>query len=137
METVSCIYQRGKNLLMNVEDIALILFWSMIESGTGIVAACLPTLKIIFSQSTIDKFVSSVRSTFSLRSRSTHNSYPEVHDERDRRSEGSSVVQLAKLGGVSSVESYAMKDTEYLSDTKAHQGEIRLQNTFQQQESFV
>ncbi|KAL8732415.1 MAG: hypothetical protein Q9166_002815 [cf. Caloplaca sp. 2 TL-2023] len=48
--------------------VSTILFWSMIEAGLGIIAACLPTLQYLVRRASIDRFMNSVRSAFSPRS---------------------------------------------------------------------
>ncbi|KAI0381323.1 hypothetical protein F5Y04DRAFT_280856 [Hypomontagnella monticulosa] len=45
-----------------------VLVWSYVEVGVGVVAACLPTLKPIFDERSLDSIVASVRSKVSLRS---------------------------------------------------------------------
>ena len=48
--------------------IALILFWSIIETGVAIIAACLPTLRPLFSNWSLESVIRSVRSAISLNS---------------------------------------------------------------------
>lgn len=48
--------------------VSTILYWSMIEAGLAIVAACLPTLQYLVRKSSLDSMFSSVRSAFSLHS---------------------------------------------------------------------
>ncbi|KAI0157122.1 hypothetical protein GGR52DRAFT_190861 [Hypoxylon sp. FL1284] len=45
-----------------------VLVWGYVEVGVGVVAACLPTLKPIFDNRSLDSIVASVRSKVSLRS---------------------------------------------------------------------
>lgn len=48
--------------------VSTILYWSMIEAGLAIIAACLPTLQFLVRKVSIDSMVNSVRSALSLRS---------------------------------------------------------------------
>ena len=47
-----------------------IVYWSMLEMGLSIIAACLPTLAPIFHDPSADKLSQRTRSVFTLRSRS-------------------------------------------------------------------
>ena len=40
-----------------LEAISLLLFWSMVECGAAITAACLPTMKVLFCKSSLEKVV--------------------------------------------------------------------------------
>ena len=40
-----------------------LIYWSMIESGLALIAACLPTLHHLLTRSPIKSFISSIRST--------------------------------------------------------------------------
>lgn len=42
------------------------MYWSMIELGLSIVAACLPTLRPLFGRSSIESWRKSIRSYFTL-----------------------------------------------------------------------
>lgn len=44
------------------------LYWSMVESGIGLIAVCLPTYRLLFSQFSMKVLLNSVRSAFLLRS---------------------------------------------------------------------
>ncbi len=48
--------------------VSTILYWSMIEAGLAIIAACLPTLQFLIRKVSLDSVVSSVRSALSLHS---------------------------------------------------------------------
>ena len=109
----------------------------MIESGTGVIAACLPSLRFLFSQSSIDSILRSIRSTFSLQSHSSHTRSSRTSNLRRQTSEGSSVDHINHIDGISSLDSYAMKNLDG-SEAKELPGRvIRVQNTLHQQESFV
>ena len=47
-----------------------IVYWSMLEMGLSIIAACLPTLAPIFHDLSAEKLSQRLRSVFTLRSRS-------------------------------------------------------------------
>ncbi|KAI4121453.1 MAG: hypothetical protein LQ338_006351 [Usnochroma carphineum] len=55
------------------EDLSLTanLYWSMVESGLGLMAVCLPTFRALFGQFSLDAMIQSFRSTFSLHSRAS------------------------------------------------------------------
>lgn len=56
--------------------VTTILYWSMIEAGLAIIAACLPNLRFLVSKVSLDSVVNSVRSALSLDS---------LHSQRSRR----------------------------------------------------
>lgn len=109
----------------------------MVESGTAIIAACLPTLRIVLSQSSIDKILGSVRSIFSLQSQSSHTRSSRTSDIRRQTSKGSSVDHIINMDGISSVESNAMKDIDRSKANVPQEKTIKVQNTLHQQESFA
>lgn len=129
-------YCPWKGLLTVIsENMSLILFWSVIEAGTGIVAACLPTMKFIFSRSMISRFFSSIRSRFSLHSGKS--SYLEPKGSKLQSGESSSMERFANPDSFTAVESYAMKNTEYPPARIVREGAIMMDKTLHQQESFV
>ena len=54
--------------------VSTILYWSMIEAGLGIIAACLPTLHFLVRKTSIASIVNSMRSAFSLPSMNSEGS---------------------------------------------------------------
>lgn len=50
------------------EEITLDMYWSGLECGLAIIAACLPKLSYLFNRFSIQSAVNSVRSVFSLQS---------------------------------------------------------------------
>ena len=48
--------------------VSTILYWSMIEAGLAVIAACLPTLQFLIRKVSLDGMISSVRSALSLQS---------------------------------------------------------------------
>ena len=52
------------------------LFWSMVECGAAITAACLPTIKVPFSKSTLGKVVRNLRSKLPFGSHDIDNQPP-------------------------------------------------------------
>ncbi len=137
METVGVSIRHGAHYWPLLEDVSLILFWSMIESGAAIIAACLPTLRYLFGQSMVDKLLRSIRSTFSLHSQASR-SWPSRPTKFENRiSQGSSVEHIAGIETVSSVESYAMRDLGCSEVMRPPNGAINIQHNFRQQESYV
>ena len=57
-----------------LEVIGLILFWSVIENGAAIVAACLPTMRLLLGRELIAGLFRSIRSKLSLSSLRTKRS---------------------------------------------------------------
>lgn len=116
------------------EDISLILFWSMIETGTAIIAACLPTMKVFFSQSTFEKILSSIKSTVFLRSRSSRSRPYLSSNIENQPSEGSLMEHNPRMEGTPSVESYAVRGHYPFQPSKPGDTGIRVQNTFRLEE---
>ncbi|KAF2648989.1 hypothetical protein K491DRAFT_722089 [Lophiostoma macrostomum CBS 122681] len=56
--------------------VSTFVFWMMIECQAGLLAACLPTLRRVFSSSSVDSVLRSVRSKLSLNSIRSNNSQP-------------------------------------------------------------
>ncbi|MCJ1265865.1 hypothetical protein MMC22_005746 [Lobaria immixta] len=57
----------GPNINVDPELTAsTILYWSMIEGGLAVVAACLPTLRVLVSKMSLSSIIRSVRSALSL-----------------------------------------------------------------------
>ncbi|KAI9728970.1 MAG: hypothetical protein M1828_000055 [Chrysothrix sp. TS-e1954] len=52
----------------NNQAITLTMWWSMLESGLALIAACLPSLSNIFTTFTLEKMIRNVRRTLSLQS---------------------------------------------------------------------
>lgn len=52
----------------SIVTVSTILYWSMIEAGLAIIAACLPTLQFLVRKVSLDSIVNSVRSALSLQS---------------------------------------------------------------------
>ena len=48
--------------------ISTIFYWYMIEAGVSLIAACLPSLRFLFANKSLQSIVHSVRSVISLRS---------------------------------------------------------------------
>ena len=99
------------------------MYWSLLEAGLALIAACLPSLSVLFAKRSLASVISSVRSALSLRSlrnKDTYHSqqsasgqdlrtgsYKEMPDDQ---STASHVNMVAKdsLG----IESFAMGDLE-------------------------
>ncbi|KAL9073756.1 MAG: hypothetical protein Q9161_002794 [Pseudevernia consocians] len=65
----------GVVVLDDMAVVSLILFWPMVEMGVALVAACLPTLRPLFHDVSVESVIHSVRSKLSLSSlRSTSKS---------------------------------------------------------------
>lgn len=70
--------------------VSIMLFWTMIEVGVAVIAACLPTLRPLFDGRTPESIVHSLRSVWSLRSlRNEHNMPHPTVDPPGRLSDSS------------------------------------------------
>ena len=74
---------------------------------------------------------------FSLHSHTSRSSNSRPTIRGDQASPGSSVAHIAQPEGVTTVESYAMRDVEGSETMRPQKGEIRLHKTLQQEESYV
>jgi hypothetical protein len=61
-----------------VEVLTVGLWWSMLEAGLSLIAACLPTLSFLFTHFNLQTTLRSIQSVFSLRSimHTSHHSAP-------------------------------------------------------------
>ncbi|EPE32025.1 plasma membrane protein Pth11-like protein [Glarea lozoyensis ATCC 20868] len=115
------------------------MYWSMIEMGMAIVAACLPSLRPLFGgMGSVRSFSKAIRSLFSVRSLSSEPSMPgnqksarilSVVDNNSNSSEAEFVVPTkVPLGGAG--ETFAMRDLE--SQEHIQPGQITVKkNVFQ------
>ena len=94
------------------------LYWGMLESGLGLVACCLPTLRFLFGKMAPDNLISSIRSILSLESLRSSQSRAERGErlpDGDGSSERSSTLPpkpevILGVGGYNN-ETYVMTDT--------------------------
>ena len=123
------------------ETVTITIYWSMIETGLALIAACLPSLRFLFGATTPASLVRSIRSAMSLHSLRS--------SQRSRQSQGRSQcsdqykkIADPKHSGLSEVrlagdlepglESTATTGDEELKDlTKP--GEIYVQRSFHQE----
>lgn len=101
---------RTKNFLLaivtelnqRIEALTLGMYWSTLEVGLAIIAACLPSLSALMTTNSIQSAIRSMRSVLSLHS--SHGSKIGVPDATDgyidleHRSSSSSRVEFAKSG---------------------------------------
>lgn len=116
------------------KDISLILFWTMVEAGTAIIAACLPTLRALTGKHILEDFLRSVKSTFSLSSKTSGVSFPLSSASRSHHNGGSSVEHITWPEfpeTTNTFESYAMHDIETVRPS--NKGEIKVEKTFHQE----
>ncbi|KAI1387537.1 uncharacterized protein F4822DRAFT_406842 [Hypoxylon trugodes] len=81
-----------------------VLVWSYVEVGVGVVAACLPTLKPIFDNRSLNSIVASARSKVSLRS---NNSGSRNRSNGDRAPDGSSGLELFPYDASKQIHNYS------------------------------
>lgn len=69
MKTVSHECHRSLKTLLTISVlITTSLFWNMLEVSLGIVASCLPTLRGLFTNRSVDSVVNSIKVKLSIRS---------------------------------------------------------------------
>ena len=90
-----------------IVEIAIVLYWSMIESGLALIAACLPTLRYLFGN-TSELYSKNVRSFFSL------------HSLRSRHTQGSTGATTVELDDPPSIPSLALLETFNAGLSQAH-----------------
>ncbi|KAL8671454.1 MAG: hypothetical protein Q9168_004042 [Polycauliona sp. 1 TL-2023] len=120
------------------EDLSLTanLYWSMVESGLGLVAVCLPTFRALFGKSSLDAMVHRFRSTFSLRSRTSQRGWLSRNSEsRIELSGGSS--ERFKQDQTGSFETYAVCESELQRKDKVQDGKIHVQSSIGQTEDWA
>ena len=98
------------------EDVGLLLFWSMVECGAAITAACLPTMKALISKDTIGKVVRNFKSKLPFG----------FQDIENQPRAGSSVGQMTRTEAGRSIESGAVGAYRPLSLAGAHGGGARV-----------
>ena len=113
------------------------MYWSMIEMGLCVVAACLPTMRPIFGEPSAEKLFKSFRSIFSLpsmsslRSRRYENSESTIarhnYDEISNASKTRVVPNSVNRSHIQT-EAYVMRDLEGQSNIPSRA--IRVQQEF-------
>lgn len=113
------------------------LYWSMIESGLGLVAVCLPTFRALFGQVSLDAMTKSFRSAFSLHLPTWQTGWrSKASDSRIELSGGSS--EHGKHDHASTLETYAMRTGETrITKERIPEGKIHVQNSIGQIEQWV
>ena len=81
------------------QALAVSLWWSLLEVGLALIAACLPTLSYLFARFNLQDAIASVRSVFSLQSWSR--STVHVSSRRIKPSQGTASIAAPhmKMGG--------------------------------------
>ena len=118
--------------------VSTILYWSMIEAGLGIIAACLPTLHFLVRKTSIASIVNSVRSAFSLPSlnseRSENLPTQPSGPYKDIRADSETASNVPTLPDSDSSNLIAMKK---LNRSEASANEIYVSRQFLQQDDMV
>ncbi|MCJ1437277.1 hypothetical protein MMC27_006663 [Xylographa pallens] len=84
--------------------ISTIMYWYMIEAGISLIAACLPTLRFLFANKSLQTVMQSVRSAISLRSSSSHrgdNDFSDIESNHSRAQiygPGSGTMETSAVG---------------------------------------
>ncbi|MCJ1260610.1 hypothetical protein MMC22_000472 [Lobaria immixta] len=77
----------NENLSSNVDadlTISTILYWSLIEGGLAIIAACLPTLRCVIRKISLSSIVHSVRNALSVGSKHTRGDFQRFPASSDK-----------------------------------------------------
>ena len=72
--------------------VSILLFWGMMEIGVAMIAICLPTLRPILQNRSLESVVRSVRSAISLRSMGSDHKSPPTAEEVVARSESETAI---------------------------------------------
>ncbi|KAL8705569.1 MAG: hypothetical protein Q9201_001309 [Fulgogasparrea decipioides] len=94
------------------EDLSLTanLYWSMVESGLGLIAVCLPTFRALFGEFSPGALIQSFRSTFSLHSRASGTGSPSKNGVPETELSGGSSEYLKQEP--SPLETYALRERD-------------------------
>ena len=130
MEIVGASLEFTYLISRGAEDISLILFWPMIEPGTAIIAACLPSMTPLFGQGLFQRLRNSIRSLFSKPSRASRTWPYKSGDIEGHSEQVSSLEHLAKIGDTSAVNTYALRNLGPHDPHKISDEGIRVQHSF-------
>ena len=72
--------------------VSILLFWAMMEMGVAMIAVCLPTLRPLFRNWSLESIIRSVRSVVSLRSMGSSRRSPPTAQEAAARSESETAI---------------------------------------------
>ena len=73
--------------------VSILMFWGYLEIGVGIAAACLPMLRPLFEDWSLESVIRSVRSTISLRSFGNSSNFHHIAKEGTGRSESETAIR--------------------------------------------
>lgn len=119
------------------------LYWSMVESGIGLIAVCLPTYRLLFSQFSVQVLLDSVRSVFSLRSQPSQLSRDapaiELPVKKHRKGQWSSVFSARDPNPQTTTcqPSYSNERLSGVEDSRSTDDVILVKNTFSYHEDLV
>ena len=117
MMSVSIGAQHCKTPLIIPGVVSILLFWAMMEMGVAMVAVCLPTLRPLFRNWSLESIIRSVRSAVSLRSMGSSRRSPPSAQEAAARSESETAIAGPQRPGLGykhydelDVEAYALDE---------------------------
>lgn len=116
------------------------LYWSMMESGLGLLAACLPTLYALVKTLSRGSSTRKAPTDFSNTGAASHNwpgsLYTSNHGRQD--SMGSDVQIVSGAARPANIETHAMKDLTMVPDNSGHQTDrIWVKKTIERTENMV
>ena len=92
MILVSLGAQHSETPLILLGVVSILLFWAMMEMGVAMIAVCLPTLRPLFRNWSLESIIRSVRSAVSLRSMGSSSRPPPTAQEAAARSESETAI---------------------------------------------
>ena len=92
MISVSKSAQHCETPLILLAVVSILLFWAMMEMGVAMIAVCLPTLRPLFRDWSLESIIRSVRSAVSLRSMGSSRRSPPIAQEAAARSESETAI---------------------------------------------
>jgi hypothetical protein len=96
----------------HIDTLTTLLYWSMIETGLALIAACLPTLHYIVARSSIKAMLSSVRSAIGLNSAGSRSTTtPGAENEN---SQYSKIVVMKKISQTSQCDSIQVSENDFV-----------------------
>lgn len=107
------------------EDLAITrnLYWCMVESGLGLLAVCLPTMRSFFTGQNAS-WLTSVKSVFSLRSNRSQPSEMDSKKYSQKTSGNDEYVHLADdRTSIGRSENYAMEDRSTNKEARSAYGQ--------------
>ena len=116
--------------------ISRVLYWGQVETGLGVIAACLPALQSLFRKERSNDLLRSLKSILEIRILHSRESPPRIFENLDNESTSSyAKLNNGAIGSGSTVETHALRDLEGQGDL--HLGRIVVQHKFHHESELV